>query len=680
MDVKCQQCGVEYEFDDARVTDDGVTVKCTNCGHIFKVKREVHVITEPVVEPGVLSGDWMVRQPSGNVFTFKELTTLQRWIVERKVARDDEISKTGKTWKRLGDIAELASFFQVVEDASRTAGDIHAAATLPPTLMPTVQPAQAPAYGYPPGAPSPAVAAPTIPDAVPVQPSAVAPSQPQLASPAAPVAPGYGPATALPPAAAAWQQPVAPPRVDFELDDEDPVREWQRPRRWPWVLLALVLLICVGVGGLFALARPTFDDLVARGQRLLKGELPPDVAQAVARAQAATRRDVIADLEQAAADCRTAVGKAPDAAEVLAAQAAVEIALAAAQRDLYDLYRQQIARANEQPASAPAAGAGGTDRAELKALANRAGESAALHFKLGFEAIQKALAQGADDADAALAAADYYRLNSRFDQAQQMVERALAQLKPDDDRVRLFNTLIQAAQPAAQEQAAAALVSLVRADPQLGRAHWALVQVRAARRDLEGARAAAAALLAAVPGHERAKLWLAANAPAATQPATQPESQPAAQEVASAPPAGGSAAASVPAERPASPSGDEAGAVATGGYAALVAKANRLREIGNTSAALKLYNLALASSPGQPEAMAGQGWCYLDQSQTARALSSFQAALDADADYGEAHMGLAETWRARGNKEKAVAEYRRYVEIGGAEIEIAKRAIEELTR
>ena len=60
-----------------------------------------------------------MRQANGNVFTFKELTTLQKWIVERKVARDDEISLTGESWKRLGNIAELASFFQVVDEAQK---------------------------------------------------------------------------------------------------------------------------------------------------------------------------------------------------------------------------------------------------------------------------------------------------------------------------------------------------------------------------------------------------------------------------------------------------------------------------------------------------------------------------------------------------------------------------------
>ncbi len=145
MDVRCERCKTEYEFDDARITEAGVAVKCTTCAHVFKVKKKALVVTVPV-KPGELEQvgatamappappappvpvpspppdkqrDWKVRQASGNVFTFKELTTLQKWIVERKVTRDDEISLTGETWKRLGNIAELASFFQVVDEAQK---------------------------------------------------------------------------------------------------------------------------------------------------------------------------------------------------------------------------------------------------------------------------------------------------------------------------------------------------------------------------------------------------------------------------------------------------------------------------------------------------------------------------------------------------------------------------------
>jgi predicted Zn finger-like uncharacterized protein len=164
MDVRCEKCRAQYVFDDEQVTPSGLTVQCTNCGHVFKVKKKELVVTVPV-KPGEMQGaplpasaaaprpgahapslppppdraptslagappvptphgeperprEWRVRQANGNTFTFRELTTLQKWIIEQKVSRDDEISLAGDQWKRLGNIPELASFFQVVDRAT----------------------------------------------------------------------------------------------------------------------------------------------------------------------------------------------------------------------------------------------------------------------------------------------------------------------------------------------------------------------------------------------------------------------------------------------------------------------------------------------------------------------------------------------------------------------------------
>jgi predicted Zn finger-like uncharacterized protein len=138
MDVRCERCKTQYDLDDSRISETGVTVQCTTCHHVFVVKKKALVVTVPVkpgqepqapavplsdTQPAAAAGarEWRLRQPSGNAFTFKDLTTLQKWIVERKVSRDDEISLTGETWKRLGDIAELATFFQVVDEAQKAA-------------------------------------------------------------------------------------------------------------------------------------------------------------------------------------------------------------------------------------------------------------------------------------------------------------------------------------------------------------------------------------------------------------------------------------------------------------------------------------------------------------------------------------------------------------------------------
>jgi len=116
MDVSCPRCQTEYDFDEARIPDDGITVKCTQCGHVFRVNRR----TAAELPPAPVAREWKIRRRStGTTSSCRELTSLQQWIVEGKVVRDDEISLTGDTWKRLGDIPELSSFFQVVDDAAK---------------------------------------------------------------------------------------------------------------------------------------------------------------------------------------------------------------------------------------------------------------------------------------------------------------------------------------------------------------------------------------------------------------------------------------------------------------------------------------------------------------------------------------------------------------------------------
>ena len=132
MDVRCEKCLTEYELDESKVTAAGVTVKCTNCGNLFRIKRRSGMTPPPapIEPPPPADADkmWVIRSPDGETKRFRELTTLQQWIVEEKVTRDHQISRSGESWKRLGDIAELGTFFQLVEKASQTP---------PPELMPT---------------------------------------------------------------------------------------------------------------------------------------------------------------------------------------------------------------------------------------------------------------------------------------------------------------------------------------------------------------------------------------------------------------------------------------------------------------------------------------------------------------------------------------------------------------
>jgi len=149
MDVRCERCRAQYVVDDARVSEAGVKVACAQCGHGFLLRKKTLAVTVPLKggdpdvpipisdlalaaqggakeAPGAEvapRSEWRLRQAGGAVFPFRELSTLQRWIVERKASRDDEVAAAGEgdAWRRLGDIPELQSFFKLLEKAQRRA-------------------------------------------------------------------------------------------------------------------------------------------------------------------------------------------------------------------------------------------------------------------------------------------------------------------------------------------------------------------------------------------------------------------------------------------------------------------------------------------------------------------------------------------------------------------------------
>ncbi len=118
MDVRCERCNTEYEFDDALVSGRGTTVKCTNCGHKFKIRRS----------DGDYSEDfWNVTTADGRTLVFTSLRELQRAIQTNLVDRGDELSRGGRPPKAIGQIPELSPFFDQRDNAR---------ASLPPMREP----------------------------------------------------------------------------------------------------------------------------------------------------------------------------------------------------------------------------------------------------------------------------------------------------------------------------------------------------------------------------------------------------------------------------------------------------------------------------------------------------------------------------------------------------------------
>ena len=97
MEVQCERCQTEYDFDDALVSERGTTVKCTHCGHQFRIFRPKAASAAPE--------RWEVRTRSGQEFNFNSLRELPRAITRGLVERDDTLIRAGLAPKVLSAIA-----------------------------------------------------------------------------------------------------------------------------------------------------------------------------------------------------------------------------------------------------------------------------------------------------------------------------------------------------------------------------------------------------------------------------------------------------------------------------------------------------------------------------------------------------------------------------------------------
>jgi tetratricopeptide (TPR) repeat protein len=107
---------------------------------------------------------------------------------------------------------------------------------------------------------------------------------------------------------------------------------------------------------------------------------------------------------------------------------------------------------------------------------------------------------------------------------------------------------------------------------------------------------------------------------------------------------------------------------------------DRSRERDRTQAALDAYGEAAELEPDRAEPYTGRGMTFLDMGDTRQAETEFKQALKFNPRYGDAIIGLAETYRSQGKKADAVRYYERYLEIlpNGPEASVARSAIERL--
>ena len=96
MDVTCERCGTEYEFDETLLSGRGTSVKCTNCGHVFKVYPTAEADADRTTSV------WRLKLEDDSIDMIDSLRELQRRISSGELTPENEIARGDESWKPLG--------------------------------------------------------------------------------------------------------------------------------------------------------------------------------------------------------------------------------------------------------------------------------------------------------------------------------------------------------------------------------------------------------------------------------------------------------------------------------------------------------------------------------------------------------------------------------------------------
>ncbi len=667
MDVTCDRCGTDYEFEEALVSTRGTTVKCTQCGHLFKVYKP-----QAPVESTQEKHPWTVRRGDGSIHRLGSLADLTRLIGEAAFARDDEVSRTGKAWKKLGEIEELRDFFPGSDRPAQrrrraTVPELGLRASNPPPPPP--QPTLPRGVGsVPPPTPT-APAAPSGPSGPPEPPAA---GRARINTPRQPLrfeslggevdVEGRGRAGALHESDAGTAAAAPPSGAGSELDaaatsrlravtsEPAPARptaaareastpSQRTPRSLSWVWALLVLGACAAIGGW--LLWPTMQ------QRMHPAAQQDPTAEFVARGDAAFATHRIQHFQDAITEYVKALAFHESDPHILSSVSRVYAVwaqelvwkgktLGAAGNTSKDLDRHSEALALDK------------EQRQLAEQAKRYGETAARKNP------------GNEEAEVALA--DALRLTGNLVAARSELDRARA-----TESVASAETLRVAALLAVDEaggdlRAGLKLASqAVAQEPECIRTRLLLARALVADADAAGARYH----LNAVAMRDRSHPGIAAVEQELDRPAASASGSDAGTDAGSSAAAARKAAAAAELNEPMT-------------YEAYIARGKAMLERGEVTTAQRLFEQALFVHPMSASAHTGLGYVALEKGRPALAIEHFLPATRAG--NSEAFIGLGDAYRRMGKLREALRAYQSYLshEPSGAQANIARTQIDRL--
>jgi predicted Zn finger-like uncharacterized protein len=639
MDVSCGQCGTEYEFDDALISERGTTVKCTNCDHQFRIFPP---------STGVRSPErWVVRSALGRELVFTSLRDLQRGIAQRQIGPNDLLSRGNEPARPLASIAELEPFFRAsggrpserpaaVAEGSAVGGiGVGGAGTRPWSApAPVAPPAQAPGSVPPPNTPrqptlrpgygSPPT--PPMPQRMPPPPAPPSPSPPPtpLASFEPQRPPSWPPSSGdLSPApgmhaAAAFDS-------ELKLHEEEEFLAAARSRRIRSYFLAGFVLVFVAL--LFG---------ATLGRRMLQRfATTPAVASTVLDARVpellAKGQRLLAegDFEAAKEQLDKASALADGNPALLSARAHLETLRADTlwlKLRLLDDNDAQLIRRTEQ---------------ELGRRATKAREE-----------LERALAAQPNDGKLARLQIDVLRLNNALDEAQARAKPM--QASAQDPQTAYALAMLGVAQPVpAWPRVVEQLQTALQSDSDTSRTRAALVYALVQKEEPAEAEAELAKLIRESNSHPLlAELQAFVHRSLTGKDAgAARESKLAAIDVTKLP----KLSSAKPGARDDSPA-------PAGDFRTQLEQAGVALGRGDLDRAERLYNAVLAKHPGDTEALAGLGDIAHKRKDTATAEQMYERVLQNNPSYLPALMASADQKWERGDRGGAIALYRRVLE------------------
>ena len=108
MRIVCSKCNTEYDIELPRTAVEGkhrsLKFRCSSCGYIFtthldQAEKKASPPEEPVADKAVsrpvkaqTPAKGMLLKQEGKTYNVRDLATLQRWIIERRVLSEDDVT------------------------------------------------------------------------------------------------------------------------------------------------------------------------------------------------------------------------------------------------------------------------------------------------------------------------------------------------------------------------------------------------------------------------------------------------------------------------------------------------------------------------------------------------------------------------------------------------------------